>query len=77
MLKSLGELQTVVNYAHFTGDAYRRHPIDGWNNALMVRDLTRLLTPAASESGEQLSLCWQQDWDALTQNRASEQRVSA
>lgn len=32
VLKNLGELQTVVNYAHFSGDQLRGNPIEGWKH---------------------------------------------
>jgi hypothetical protein len=49
VLKSLGDLQTVVNYAHFSDDNLRGHPIDGWKHVTMARDLSKLLKPEAEK----------------------------
>ncbi len=45
VLKNLGELQTVVNYAHFSEDKTRGSAIEGWKHVSMVRDLSHLLKP--------------------------------
>lgn len=76
VLKDLGELQTVVNYAHYDKDQWRGNPIDGWKNVIMVRDLSRLLTPAVAESGQKLYITWQQDWEGLGSDAASEEGIS-
>ncbi len=49
VLKNLGELQTVVNYAHFSDNQSRGNPIEGWKQVAMVRDLSYLLKPAAKQ----------------------------
>ncbi len=77
VLKNLGDLQTVVNYAHFSSDESRGHPIDGWKHVTMVRDLSQLLKPAAAKEGHMLYVTWEQDWESLEANKEAEVRVSA
>jgi len=77
VLKDLGELQTIVNYAHFDMDSARGHPIEGWKYAIQIRDLSRLLTPAGQQQGKQLYFVWEQDWATLKEDNTSEQRISA
>ena len=60
VLKNLGELQTIVNYAHFTSDSSRGNPIEGWKHVTMVRDLSRLLKPAAKQESQLLYNAWEQ-----------------
>lgn len=76
VLKNLGELQTIVNYAHYKADTERGNPIEGWKYVLLVRDLTRLLPHTNMQQGDQLYLAWQQDWENLQSNSTSEQRIS-
>lgn len=77
MLQNLGELQTVVNYAHFADDKTRGHPIDGWKHVSMIRDLSHFLSPEATKQSEQLSREWEQSWEKLDQNDQAEIRISA
>lgn len=76
VLKNLGELQTVVNYAHFTKDESRGNPIEGWKHVTMVRDLSYLLKPLAKQQSQLLYDVWQQDWEQLAANPTVEQQIS-
>jgi hypothetical protein len=76
VLKELGELQTVVNYAHYVKDRSRGNPVDGWGHVVLIRDVSRLLTPAASNQGQKLYVTWQHDWERLDDDAASETRIS-
>jgi hypothetical protein len=76
VLVDLGELQTIVNYAHFETDNTRGNPIDGWKHAIMIRDLSRLLKPEAKKAGETLYIDWQNNWENLDKDSQSEILVS-
>lgn len=76
VLKNLGELQTVVNYAHFTEDELRGNPIEGWKHVTMVRDLSHLLKASAKKESQLLYSAWQKDWEKLDDNQQVEQRIS-
>jgi hypothetical protein len=76
VLKNLGELQTVVNYAHFSHDNSRGNPIEGWKHVLMVRDLSHLLKPAAKNESQLLYDDWQKDWEQLKDNTLIEKKIS-
>jgi hypothetical protein len=76
VLKNLGELQTVVNYAHYKTNSERGDPIEGWKYVLLVRDLSRLLPPTNLQQGDKLYITWQQHWENLQTNSASEQQIS-
>ena len=77
VLKNLGDLQTVVNYAYFSKDQSRGHPIDGWKHVAMVRDLSQLLKPKAAKEGEILYETWEENWEKLNLNKEAELRISA
>lgn len=76
VLKNLGELQTVVNYAHFTGDSSRGNPIEGWKHVTMVRDLSHLLKPAAKQESQLLYNAWEQNWEQMAADAETEQQIS-
>jgi hypothetical protein len=76
VLSDLGELQTIVNYAHFEADNARGNPIDGWKHVIMIRDLSRLLKPEAKQAGETLYSNWQSNWQSLDQNKQTELLIS-
>lgn len=76
VLSDLGELQTIVNYAHFEVNNERGNPIDGWKHVIMIRDLSRLLKPAAKQAGEALYEKWQNNWQNLNQDNETELLIS-
>jgi hypothetical protein len=76
VLSDLGELQTVVNYAHFESDGVRGNPIDGWKHVIMIRDLSRLLKPDAALAGKQLYDDWQNNWESLDKDNSTELLIS-
>ncbi len=76
VLSDLGELQTIVNYAHFEADNARGNPIDGWKHVIMIRDLSRLLKPEAKKAGETLYMHWQSDWQSIVHDKQAELLIS-
>jgi hypothetical protein len=76
VLKDLGELQTIVNYAHFSADNEHGNPIEGWKHAIQVRDLSRLLNAESAKRGQQLFIVWEHNWETLIKDNTSEQRIS-
>lgn len=75
VLTNLGELQTVVNYAHFKGDTSKGNPIEGWKHVTMVRDLSHLLKPSAKQESQVLYNTWQQHWEQIA-SEETEQQIS-
>jgi len=76
VLKNLGELQTVVNYAHFSEDEARGNPIEGWKHVTMVRDLSHLLKPDVRKQSQLLYEAWQKDWELIDDNQQTEKAIS-
>lgn len=76
LLGDLGELQTIVNYAHFEHDVEHGNPIEGWKHVIMIRDLSRLLKPEAKKAGEMLYTNWQNNWESLDKDSKTELLIS-
>lgn len=76
VLKNLGELQTVVNYAHFAEDETRGNPIEGWKHVTMVRDLSHLLKADAKKESQLLYDVWQKDWESIDDDKQAEEAFS-
>lgn len=76
VLSDLGELQTIVNYAHFESDSARGNPIDGWKHVIMISDLSRLLKSEAKKAGETLYIHWQTNWQNIDQDKKTEALIS-
>lgn len=72
VLGDLGELQTIVNYAHFEHDSEHGNPIEGWKHVIMIRDLSRLLKQEAKNEGEKLYVGWQKNWEKLGDDNKTE-----
>ncbi len=76
VLKNLGELQTIVNYAHFAVNTERGNPLEGWKYVLLVRDLSHLLPQTNMQQSDALYYTWQQNWETMQTNANSEQKIS-
>lgn len=76
VLKNLGELQTIVNYAHFAVNTDRGNPLEGWKYVLLVRDLSHLLPQINMQQSDTLYNTWQQHWETLQTNANSEKKIS-
>ena len=64
-LKSLGEAQIIVEYAHFRKNLQLGDPVQGIGRAMYIRDLTRVLPPPAPDDGERLWVAWRDNADKV------------
>jgi len=76
VLSDLGELQTIINYAHFEQDNVKGNPIEGWKHVIMIRDLSRLLKSNANIEGDKLYKDWQKNWEKLGEDNKTELLIS-
>lgn len=77
ILRNLGELQTIADHAHYTGDSILGHPVTGWGRVLMIRDLSRLMPQPAQKHAEKLHATWEAEWAGLGKNTASSEHITA
>ena len=64
-LKSLGEAQIIVEYAHFKKNRQLGDPLQGVGRALYIRDLAGVLPAPAPEYAEQLWIAWRDNADKV------------
>lgn len=59
VLKNLGELQMVVDHAHYQKDRQLGNPITGWGRVLLIRDLSWVMPVPAPHAAERVFQIWQ------------------
>jgi len=77
VLKNLGELQVVVNFAFFAKNEQFGHPMAGWGRVALISDLSMVLPAPAPERAEQLRQVWQANWQQIEDDEASVDRITA
>jgi hypothetical protein len=76
VLKNLGELQMVVDYAHYQQDRQLGNPITGWGRVLLVKDLTQVMPEPVPQSAEKLFQIWQAEWENVPDSEESVKHVT-
>jgi len=77
VLKDLGELQVVVNYAFFSKDDRLGNPMAGWGRVALITDLSQVLPAPAPERAQKLLQVWQADSQQMRDDEASVERITA
>jgi len=76
VLKNLGELQVVVNFAFFAKNEQFGHPMAGWGRVALISDLSQVLPAPAPEYAEKLRQGWQANWQQIGNDEASVDRIT-
>lgn len=66
MLKNLGELQQIIDYAHFRKDQQRGDLTQGLSRVLLIKDLAALTPQPVADSAEKLMTAWRENGDKLS-----------
>ena len=66
MLKNLGELQQIIDFAHFRKDAQRGDLTMGLSRVLLIHDLAALTPQPVNDSAEKLMAAWRNNGDKLS-----------
>ena len=77
ILQNLGELQTIADHAHYSGDPSQGNPVSGWGRVLMVRDLPILMPQPAQHHAAYLFQTWEAEWAGLGKQDSSSERITA
>jgi len=76
VLKNLGELQLIVNQAHYGDRRLRVDPLRGWGHVALIFDLSQLLPPAAPAAAADVRNAWEQNWQRVTTDESAVESVS-
>lgn len=76
VLTHLGELQKVVNYAHYEPKSPQGNPLLGWSHIAMIGDLAQLLPEPAPERAQELVTMWSENLNKIQTDPASADKVS-
>lgn len=75
-VKQLGELQLIVDYAHYDQDAVRGNPITGWGRVALIQDLCLFISSDCEQESKTLLMVWQENWSLLGQETKSVETVT-
>lgn len=76
VLKNLGELQAVVNYAHYAPDSSMGNPIIGWGHIALIGDLSEILPEPIPQTVHKLIGTWGNQYQTLNTNEKSAEIIS-
>jgi len=77
MIEQLGELQQLVDARYYGGDTSDSNRITGWGKAVLVRDMSMLVSPEAEQNASALFASWQSNVDQLEKHDAhSEEAIT-
>jgi hypothetical protein len=77
MLQHLSELQLLIDYAHYDKDTVKGNPISGWGHLLYLKDMSYLVSGEVVIETKALIRIWDQEWETVREEGASNQRVTA
>ncbi|MGC1879022.1 MAG: hypothetical protein WA347_04450 [Rhabdochlamydiaceae bacterium] len=76
ILKNLGHLQIVVNYAYFQSDNMLGNPFLGWGYIALVSDLSQLMPDPVPKTIQKLVTVWGEEANHLKTSEEAANRVS-
>lgn len=76
VLKHLGELQIVLNYAHYQTENSMGNPILGWGHIALVSDMGQLLPSPIPEKTSRLAQIWSENWKNVSTDENAVELVS-
>ena len=76
VLRNVGELHQVVLHRHWDMDERDKgNPRTGWALVLAIHDLAMILESPVPDSADALRKTWEQHWETLGPDRASERQI--
>lgn len=77
ILRELGELQTVVHFAHYGKNRAEGDPITGWQHVILIKDLALLVPPPIPEESQHLMETWRENWEDMTDHEENSDTIIA
>jgi hypothetical protein len=76
VLKTLGELQLIVDYAYYRKDPTQGDSTIGWRRVLCIKDLAQIVPSPGPEDAERLLQTWRTSVETLNADPQSAARIS-
>jgi hypothetical protein len=76
VLKTLGELQLVVDYAHYRKEPARGDAAMGWRRVQCIKDLAQIVPSPGPEDAERLLQIWRTNVETLATDSQSAAEIS-
>lgn len=76
VLKTLGELQLVVDYTYYRKDPARGDAAMGWRRVQCIKDLAQIVPSPGPEDAERLLQTWRTNVGALETDKQSAAKIS-
>jgi hypothetical protein len=76
VLKSLGELQVIVNYSFYGGDNNKSDPMLGWGYVSLIGDLSQVLNRSITKETDRLLTVWKANWHDLKTSEESADKIT-
>jgi hypothetical protein len=76
ILKNLGQLQIVVNYAYYQPDNVGGNPYLGWGYIALVSDLSQLMPHPVLETIQKLVIVWGDEANNLKTRKEAVEQIS-
>ena len=75
-LRTLTDLQLLIDYAYYDKDAERGNPIKGWSYVIYVNDLSSAISPDVKTNSEVLYQSWQENWENVSAQPDAQKAVT-
>jgi len=76
VLKALNELQMIIDAQRYTPDDAPNF-LDGWNEVLIIDDLSDFINTAVQTQAQSLHLTWQNNFETLQDDKANKALTTA
>ncbi len=73
-LRTLTDLQLLVDYAYYDKDAERGNPIKDWS---YVNDLSETISPDVKVKSDMLYKSWQEHWENISKQTEAQEAITS
>ena len=77
LITRLGELQLIVDHAHYDRNTDLGNPITGWGRVALIEDLSAVLPDPLPAQSRDLKKSWSENWQGLGKQEAHAERITA
>lgn len=79
ILTELAALQLTADLLHYGSeeDGETDSPIRGWARVLLIRDLSRIMSPHCTTAADELHAAWQSNWSGLGEGESATEAITA